>query len=111
MFSAIKIEGARAYDLARVGETFEIAARPIHVYRLDLVAVEPDGATFEAECGKGAYVRSLARQQGGRISIGRDQARSYTRETAIAALHVVRRAGRGAWLVPHPGKLVRGVAA
>ena len=64
MFSAIKIEGARAYDLARVGETFEIAARPIHVYRLDLVAVEPDGATFEAECGKGAYVRSLARDIG-----------------------------------------------
>lgn len=66
---------------------------------------------FAIYCGEGLYVRSLARQQGGRISIGRDQARSYTRETAIAALHVVRRAGRGAWLVPHPGKLARGVAA
>ena len=66
---------------------------------------------FAIYCGEGLYVRSLARQQGGRISIGRDQARSYTRETAIAALHVVRRAGRGAWLVPHPGKPVRGVAA
>ena len=66
---------------------------------------------FAIYCGEGLYVRSLARQQGGRISIGRDQARGYTRETAIAALHVVRRAGRGAWLVPHPGKLVREVAA
>ncbi len=64
MFSAIKIDGARAYDLAREGETFEIATRPIQVYRLDLVAVEPDGATFAAECGKGAYVRSLARDIG-----------------------------------------------
>ncbi len=66
---------------------------------------------FAIYCGEGLYVRSLARQQGGRISIGRDHARSYTREAAIAALHIVRRAGRGAWLVPHPGKLVRGVAA
>jgi tRNA pseudouridine55 synthase len=64
MFSAIKIDGARAYDLAREGETFEIAARPIQIYRLDLVASEPDCATFEAECGKGAYVRALARDLG-----------------------------------------------
>lgn len=67
---------------------------------------------FAIYCGEGLYVRSLARQQGGRISIGSDHARSYTRDTAIAALHVVRRAGRCAWLVPHPGKLAaRGVAA
>ncbi len=39
-FSAIKIDGARAYDLAREGETFEIAARPIHVYRLALVEAD-----------------------------------------------------------------------
>ena len=64
MYSAIKIDGARAYDLAREGGTFEIATRPIEVYRLDLVATETDGATFAAECGKGAYVRSLARDIG-----------------------------------------------
>ena len=64
---------------------------------------------FAIYAGDGLYLRSLARQ-GGRISFGRDQARRYTREGGIAALHIVRRAGRGAWLVPHPGKIAREVA-
>jgi tRNA pseudouridine55 synthase len=63
-FSAIRIAGARAYDLAREGETFEIEPRPIHVYRLGLISSEPDAAVFEAECGKGAYVRAIARDLG-----------------------------------------------
>ncbi len=63
-FSAIRIAGARAYDLAREGETFEIEARPIHVYRLELIAAESDDAVLEAECGKGAYVRAIARDLG-----------------------------------------------
>jgi tRNA pseudouridine55 synthase len=63
-YSAIKIEGSRAYDLARDGESFTIAARPIHVYRLDLVSADPDSAVLEAECGKGAYVRAIARDLG-----------------------------------------------
>jgi tRNA pseudouridine55 synthase len=63
-YSAIKIDGARAYDLARDGESFSIAARPIRVYRLDLVSADPDSALLEAECGKGAYVRAIARDLG-----------------------------------------------
>ena len=63
-FSAIKIDGARAYDLAREGESFAIAARPIVVYRLVLVEAEMEGAALEAECGKGAYVRAIARDLG-----------------------------------------------
>lgn len=63
-FSAIRIAGERAYDLARGGETFEIAARKIVVHRLDLVQAERDEARFEAECGKGAYVRAIARDLG-----------------------------------------------
>ena len=63
-YSAIKIDGARAYDLARDGETFAIAARPIHVYRLALVEAGADTAVLEAECGKGAYVRAIARDLG-----------------------------------------------
>ena len=63
-FSAIRIDGARAYDLAREGETFEIEPRPINVYRLSLIAAEPDAAILEAECGKGAYVRAIARDLG-----------------------------------------------
>lgn len=63
-YSAIKIDGQRAYDLARGGETFEIAARPIHVYRLALTEAGAETATLEAECGKGAYVRAIARDLG-----------------------------------------------
>ena len=63
-YSAIKIGGARAYDLARDGESFAIAARSIHVYRLGLVSADADSAVLEAECGKGAYVRSIARDLG-----------------------------------------------
>jgi tRNA pseudouridine55 synthase len=64
-FSAIKIAGERAYDLARAGETVEIAAREIEIGRLDIVGTPDDGHTvFEVECGKGTYVRSLARDMG-----------------------------------------------
>ena len=64
-FSAIKIEGERAYDLARDGEAVELAARPVEITRLELTATpDPDHAVFEAECGKGTYVRSLARDMG-----------------------------------------------
>lgn len=61
-YSAIKVDGARAYDLARGGEEVELAAREIDIHRLDLVdCPDRDHAVFEAECGKGTYVRALAR--------------------------------------------------
>jgi tRNA pseudouridine55 synthase len=64
-YSAIKIEGERAYDLARDGEQVELAARPVEIGRLELVNVpDRDHAVLEAECGKGTYVRSLARDLG-----------------------------------------------
>ena len=64
-FSAIKIAGERAYDLAREGETVDIPPREVEIDRLDLVEMTPEGHTvFEVECGKGTYVRSLARDMG-----------------------------------------------
>ena len=67
-FSAIKVDGERAYDLARDGETVELEARPIEVHRLDLVdCPDENRAVFEAECGKGTYVRALARDMGRRL--------------------------------------------
>jgi tRNA pseudouridine55 synthase len=63
-YSAIKIEGARAYDRAREGESFVIPARPVHVHRLGLMSADVDAAVFETECGKGAYVRAIARDLG-----------------------------------------------
>ncbi|HEV7304964.1 tRNA pseudouridine(55) synthase TruB [Ensifer sp.] len=63
-FSAIKIDGERAYDLAREGEIVEIPAREVEVHRLTLLGCAPNLAHFEIECGKGTYVRSLARDMG-----------------------------------------------
>jgi tRNA pseudouridine55 synthase len=64
-FSAIKIEGERAYDLAREGETVELAERPVDIHRLDLLEnPDADHAVLAAECGKGTYVRALARDFG-----------------------------------------------
>ena len=64
-FSAIKVAGERAYDLARDGEEVVLEARTVIIERLALVD-QPDEATsvFEAECGKGTYVRALARDMG-----------------------------------------------
>src|SRR5262245_42038902 len=64
-YSAIKIAGERAYDLARDGEQFDIAPRPVEITRLEIVeAPGPDACVFEAECGKGTYVRAIARDLG-----------------------------------------------
>ncbi len=64
-FSAIKIAGERAYDLARGGEEIEIPARDVEIDRLDLIeCTDTSTAIFEVECGKGTYVRSLARDMG-----------------------------------------------
>lgn len=60
-FSAIKVDGQRAYDLARSGQEFELESRPIDVYELTLEHCNNASATFRAVCGKGTYVRSLAR--------------------------------------------------
>ncbi len=60
-FSAIKVEGERAYDLARAGETVTLAARDIRVDSLCLLAHGSDRSELEAVCGKGTYVRALAR--------------------------------------------------
>ncbi len=63
-YSAIKIQGERAYDLARDGEVVELSARPVQIDRLAVVEHTADHTVIEAECGKGTYVRALARDLG-----------------------------------------------
>jgi len=64
-FSAIKIDGERAYDLAREGEVVELAPRPVEIHHLALIETpDPDHAVLAAQCGKGTYVRALARDMG-----------------------------------------------
>lgn len=64
-FSAVKIDGERAYKRARAGEEMDIAARPLFVESLLLIdRPDADHATLEMVCGKGGYVRSIARDLG-----------------------------------------------
>jgi tRNA pseudouridine55 synthase len=89
-FSAIKIDGERAYDLARAGEDVEMKSRIVSVYDLKLLSTTPDTAELELECGKGTYVRAIARDMGqilgcfGHISALRRLAvGQFTEESAI----------------------------
>lgn len=60
-FSAIKVGGQRAYDLARAGEDVQLEAREAEINHLELLENSPEGAKFLCRCGKGTYMRSLAR--------------------------------------------------
>ena len=65
MYSALKIDGARAYDLARAGERPEMKPRQVLIEELRLIdGSNPDHADFEVVCGKGTYIRALARDMG-----------------------------------------------
>ena len=63
-YSAVKVGGRRAYEMARAGETPELKARPVTVYRADLLWNEGGRAAFEIECSSGTYVRSLVTDLG-----------------------------------------------
>ncbi|MEL6919548.1 MAG: tRNA pseudouridine(55) synthase TruB [Pseudomonadota bacterium] len=63
-FSAIKINGERAYKKAREGEDVALEARDIEIDALTIVRHDKDETVFEVECGKGTYVRALARDMG-----------------------------------------------
>jgi tRNA pseudouridine55 synthase len=99
-FSAVKIDGERAYDLARDGEVVELKPRPVEIHRLELVdAPDSDHTVLAAECGKGTYVRALARDLGrtlgcfGHVSaLRRTAVGTFTEDTAttLEALHQLR---------------------
>ena len=89
-FSAIKIAGERAYDLSRAGESVELEARLVRIERLAVVAHQTDASIFEAVCGKGTYVRAIARDLGralgcfGHVSaLRRTKVGPFTEENAI----------------------------
>ncbi len=69
-FSAIKVGGRRAYALARQDKPVVLPSRPVHVARLDLLTYEWPVATVAIACGKGFYVRSLARDLGTALGTG-----------------------------------------
>jgi tRNA pseudouridine55 synthase len=98
-FSALKVQGERAYDLARDGETVELQPRAVQIMALELVDLDRDTATFEAACGKGTYVRSLARDFGEKLGChGHVSALRRTRvgpfeETSAVSIEELKTAG------------------
>jgi tRNA pseudouridine55 synthase len=104
-FSALKVSGRRAYDLARAGQTVELAARPVRIERIDVLAYAWPRLELEITCGGGTYIRSIARDVGEALGCGglvevlvrerigpflREQAidpRSLTAEGIAAAIH------------------------
>ncbi len=66
-YSAIKINGRRAYDLARRGETVDMKSRTVHIDSLHILEYSPEKTTFEVACGKGTYVRSIGRDIGRKL--------------------------------------------
>lgn len=69
-FSALRVEGRRAYDLARAGETLELAARPVRVDRISIQAYDWPWLDLEIDCGSGTYIRSIARDLGEALGCG-----------------------------------------
>ncbi|WP_308917052.1 tRNA pseudouridine(55) synthase TruB [Jannaschia sp. LMIT008] len=62
--SAVHVDGRRAYDVVRDGTAVDLALRPLHVASLEVLEVGPDWADLRMACGKGGYVRSIARDLG-----------------------------------------------
>jgi tRNA pseudouridine55 synthase len=69
-YSAAKVSGRRAYDLARRGRDVALAARRVQVYAIDLLTYDYPRLEIEVRCGKGTYIRSLARDLGERLGCG-----------------------------------------
>jgi tRNA pseudouridine55 synthase len=89
MFSAVHIDGERAYDLARRGEVFDAPSRIVHIHELKLCSFEPGEtalAKLSIACSKGTYIRSLARDLGRHIGIPAHL--SALRRTSSGAFHI-----------------------
>lgn len=69
-FSAIKIRGRRAYDLARAGREFVLPKRKVHVFSIKIIKWGWPLVELEISCGKGTYIRSLAHDMGARLGCG-----------------------------------------
>jgi len=70
MVSAVHHQGQRLYHLARSGQVVERTPRPVHIHRLTLLEVQASCISLEVVCGKGTYIRSLARDLGEHLSCG-----------------------------------------
>ncbi|GIW74204.1 MAG: hypothetical protein KatS3mg103_0726 [Phycisphaerales bacterium] len=87
-FSAMKVAGRRAYDLARKGQPVDLPPRPVHVEAIELVGYRWPIAELDIRCGKGVYVRSLARDLG--LALGTGGCLASLRRTAVGPFTIER---------------------
>jgi tRNA pseudouridine55 synthase len=85
-FSALRLSGRRAYDLARRGKAVELAARPVDIYHIEVVAYAYPELVLDVECGSGTYIRSLGRDLA--QALGTGAVMSALRRTAIGDFRV-----------------------
>lgn len=69
-YSALKVAGRRAHDLARRGEAVELKPRPVRIDAVRLLGYEWPFVEVEVDCGKGTYIRSIARDLGAKLGVG-----------------------------------------
>ncbi len=86
LFSAIKVDGKRAYNLARGGVEHELEARPVIIHEIEVISYDAPVLTLRFVCGKGTYIRSLAFDIGKALNSGGYL--SGLRRTRIGAYHV-----------------------
>jgi len=70
LFSAVMVEGKRAYDIARSGETAELKAKPVEIFEFEITSVKLPHVGFRIVCSKGTYIRSIARDLGLELGSG-----------------------------------------
>lgn len=90
VFSAIKVSGKRSYALARKGVAINLSPRPVTIYAIDLISYDYPTLLLRIHCGKGVYIRSLARDLGVSLKIGayltdlvRERVGPYTLENSL----------------------------
>lgn len=102
MYSAVKIQGRKLYDLARQGKTMERPPRPIEIFDLELVEARGNDYSIRVRCSKGTYIRTLCKDIGLALGCGgamaalrRTQAGLYTLDDAVALEALLERADKG----------------
>jgi tRNA pseudouridine55 synthase len=107
MYSAIKINGQKLYDLARKGKEVERQARPVTIYKLECLDFDGAAARLLVHCSKGTYIRTLCKDIGAALGCGgcmealrRVSAGSYTLEQAVSLQALIETDDPGKYLIP-----------
>lgn len=107
MYSAIKVNGKKLYELARAGQVIEREPRPVTIHSINIQSVELPRVTFDVSCSKGTYIRSLCRDIGEKLGCGavmeklvRTEVKGFTIEESLT-LDTVEKARDDGTLMQH----------